>query len=134
MNSIPASQLVSSEPSVLSPGGNPLSLNMVMVDNSGDTSIPTGTVQEFADDLDVIDWYGPNSIQATLGGVYFGGFIGADSLPGALYFTPPVRVYSNSNCSNSLLIGPSFGMATSPFWMATARPIMSACFDSAVNL
>ena len=87
MNSIPASQLVSSEPSVLSPGGNPLSLNMVMVDNSGDTSIPTGTVQEFADDLDVIDWYGPNSIQATLGGVYFGGFIGADSLPGALYFT-----------------------------------------------
>jgi hypothetical protein len=86
MNSIPASQLVSSIPSVLGAGGNPLSPNAVFVDTSGDTSIPVGTVKGFPDLTSVEDWYGPVSPQAVLAGFYFGGYIGTQSLPGKLYF------------------------------------------------
>lgn len=85
MNSIPAAALVSSVPSVLSPGGNPLSENGVFVDNSGDTSIPLGTALGFPNLAAVGAWYGTNSIQYKLALAYFGGFIGATSLPGMLW-------------------------------------------------
>lgn len=84
MNSIPASQLVNVIPSVLAAGGNPLSLNAIML--TDDTSIPIGTVQGFATLEDVQDWFGPTSIEAALAAVYFSGFDGATTLPGLLYF------------------------------------------------
>lgn len=84
MNSIPANQLVNVIPSVLSAGGNPLSLNAVMLTNS--IRIPIGTVQAFAPGTDVADFFGSTSIEATLAGVYFAGFEGSDTLPGTLYF------------------------------------------------
>lgn len=83
-NSIPASQLVNVIPSVLSAGGNPLSLNAVMLTDS--VRVPIGTVQAFATADDVGDFFGPTSIEAALADVYFNGFEGADTLPGALYF------------------------------------------------
>jgi hypothetical protein len=86
IQSIPASQIVSAIPSVLGAGGNPLSPNGVLVDNSGDTSIPIGVAQGFPNLLAVEDWYGANSIQATLAEQYFSGFNGANQLPGVLYF------------------------------------------------
>lgn len=84
MNSIPASQLVNVIPSVLAAGGNPLSLNAVML--TDDTSIPIGTVQAFATLEEVQDWFGPTSIEAALAQVYFSGYDGALTLPGTLYF------------------------------------------------
>lgn len=84
MNSIPASQLVNVIPSVLAAGGNPLSLNTVML--TDDASIPIGTVQAFATLEDVQDWFGPTSIEAALAAVYFSGYEGALTLPGTLYF------------------------------------------------
>lgn len=84
MNSIPMSQLIGSVPSVLSAGGNPLSPNGVLLTN--DTSIPIGVAQGFPTALAVQNWFGVNSPEAALGNVYFGGFIGSDSLPGTLYF------------------------------------------------
>ena len=86
MKSIPASRYVSVVPSVLGTGGNPLALNGVMVDNSGDTSIPIGTVQAFTLD-EFASWYGANAIQTQLADFYFGGFLGANSLPETLYVT-----------------------------------------------
>jgi len=86
MNSIPASTFVNAIPGVLGAGGNPLSLNAVFVDNSGDTSIPIGTVQAFPSLTAVQNWYGANSVQAAMAAPYFGGFIGASSLPSLLYF------------------------------------------------
>src|SRR5579859_1432392 len=86
-NSIPASAFVNVIPGVIGAGGNPLSLNMVAVDNSGDTSIPIGTVQKFPSLPAVQAWYGANSVQAALADKYFGGYIGATSLPSAIYFT-----------------------------------------------
>lgn len=84
MNSIPASQLVNVIPSVLQAGGNPLSLNAVML--TDDPSIPIGTVQAFANAEAVSDWFGPTSIEAALAGVYFSGYDGALTLPSVLYF------------------------------------------------
>lgn len=84
MNSIPASQLVNVIPSVLSAGGNPLSLNAIML--TDDASIPIGTVQGFPTLESVQDWFGATSIEAILAGVYFSGFEGATTLPGLLYF------------------------------------------------
>lgn len=82
--SIPASQLVSSLPGVLGAGGNPLSLNAVFL--TEDPSIPIGTVQGFATLTDVQNWFGPLSPEATFAGIYFGGFINAQTLPGELFF------------------------------------------------
>lgn len=82
--SIPASKLVNVIPSVLSPGGNSLSLNAVFLTNS--TRVPVGTVQAFSSLEDVQDFFGPTSIEATLAAIYFAGYNGATTLPGTLYF------------------------------------------------
>ena len=82
--SIPASVFVNVIPSVLQPGGNPLSLNAVFI--TEDTSPPIGSVLAFPNAAAVAAWFGANSNQAALGNVYFNGFSGADQLPGNLYF------------------------------------------------
>lgn len=84
MNSIPASQLVNVIPGVLTAGGNLFALNGVFFTN--DPSIPTGTVQGFSSLADVVDWFGAQSTEATMAGVYFQGFQGANILPGIIYF------------------------------------------------
>lgn len=81
---IPASQLVNVIPSVLSAGGNPLSLNAVMLTRSA--SLPIGDVVGFASVTDVEDYFGPTSIEATLAAKYFAGFTNCTSLPSLLYF------------------------------------------------
>lgn len=82
--SIPMSTLIGTEPSVLAAGGNPLSLNAVF--HTTDDSIPIGVAQPFPNATAVEDWFGVGSPEAVLGGRYFSGFIGADSLPSTLYF------------------------------------------------
>jgi len=84
MNSIPASQLVSVIPGVLTAGGNLLALNGVFL--TQDTSIPVATVQGFPSAAAVTSWFGAGSAEATMAGVYFQGFQGANILPGTLYF------------------------------------------------
>lgn len=84
MNAIPASEFVSSAPSVLAAAGNPLSFNAVFVTH--DNSIPIGTTQGFPDLDEVGAWFGLNSIEYELAEVYFGGFRGCTVLPGMLYF------------------------------------------------
>ena len=83
--SIPASELVNVTPGVLAPGGNPLSLNAVMLTES--SRVPVGTVQAFETLEDVQDFFGPTSIEATLAEKYFAGFTNSLTLPGTLYFT-----------------------------------------------
>jgi len=85
MNSIPASQLVNVIPSVLSAGGNPLSLNTVMLTDS--TRVPIDAVQAFATVESVQNFFGPTSIEADLAAVYFNGFDTATALPSVLYFS-----------------------------------------------
>lgn len=83
-NSIPASQLVSVIPGVLSAGGNPLSLNAVFI--TADASIPQGTVQSFPTLQAVQNYFGIATQEAAMAAVYFSGFTGCSKLPGLLYF------------------------------------------------
>lgn len=85
INSIPASAIVAVTPSVLGAGGSPLSLNTVML--TADPSIPIGAVQPFANLAAVAAQFGGAAAETICAGVYFGGFLGCDVIPGTLYFT-----------------------------------------------
>lgn len=84
MNSIPMSALVSVQPSVITAGGSPLSLNAIFL--TQDTSIPVGTIKAFPSLRAVQNWFGANSPEAGRAAKYFSGFTGADQIPGTLYF------------------------------------------------
>lgn len=86
IQAIPASKFVSSLPSVLSADGTAPGMNGIFVDNSGDTSVPVGTLQGFANQSAVAAWYGPSSLQATVATNYFSGYKGATQIPSELYF------------------------------------------------
>jgi len=94
---IPARKFVNSIPSVLDVSGDAPGMNGLFLDNSGDTSIPIGTAQGFANQAAVAAWYGSTSTQATLATNYFSGYNGATQIPATLYFvqynTAPVAGY-----------------------------------------
>ena len=81
---IPATNLVDILPSVLSAGGSSLALNGLMLDSG--TRVPIGTVASFPTQAAVAAYFGAASLNATLASVYFGGFIGATKVPGAMLF------------------------------------------------
>ena len=82
--SIPASQIVSVNPSVLSSGGTPLALNAVFL--SKHVNIPTGQSLLFATAEAVGDYFGFTSDEYRAAAVYFKGFDGSSKKPGRLYF------------------------------------------------
>lgn len=83
-NSIPASQIVSVNPSVLSSGGTPLALNAVFL--SKHENIPTGQSLLFATAEAVGEYFGLTSQEYKAAQIYFKGFDGSTKKPGRLYF------------------------------------------------
>lgn len=81
---IPYSQLVNIIPGVIGTGANPLSLNAIFIDK--DAKIPTSGLLEFYDRAGVAEYFGSDSDQAALAGVYFNGFDTATRRPGTLFF------------------------------------------------
>lgn len=96
--SIPADNIVRITPSVLLPGGNPLSLNGVILTES--TRVPMRQIQGFPSADAVGTFFGLSSIEKTLADIYFRGFEGASTLPSLLYFmqynTSAVAAYLRS--------------------------------------
>lgn len=82
--SIPASQIVSVNPSVLSSGGSPLALNAVFL--SKNANIPTGQALLFATAESVGEHFGFTSDEYKAAQIYFKGFDGSNKKPGRLYF------------------------------------------------
>lgn len=82
---IPASQLVSVTPGVLSAGGNAVDLNGLFLTTN--TRVPIGSVLQFADVADVSNYFGPSAIETTSAAVYFAGTTVSTKLPGALLFS-----------------------------------------------
>lgn len=82
--SIPASQIVSVNPSVLSSGGSPLALNAVFL--SKNANIPTGQALLFATAESVGEHFGFSSDEYKAAQIYFKGFDGSNKKPGRLYF------------------------------------------------
>ncbi len=80
---IPVNSLLSSVPSVLGTGGNPLSPNGLIL--TSDQSIPYGTVASFPSATAVSNWFGPNANITKMAGIYFSGYTLAESLPNVLF-------------------------------------------------
>ena len=83
-NTIPVSQIVTVNPAVVGAGGNPLSLNAVMLDQS--LTVPVSSLLSFFSADEVSDYFGPNSTQAGLATNYFLGFDNSTKKPGTLFF------------------------------------------------
>lgn len=81
---IPVSQIVTVNPSVVVAGGNPLSLNAIFVDQS--TIIPVSQLLSFSSIDDVVAYFGSGSSQALLASNYFLGFDTSTKKPGTLFF------------------------------------------------
>jgi hypothetical protein len=81
---IPASNIVSVNPSVLSAGGNPLALNGLILSES--TELPVGPPISFPSASSVSSYFGASSLEAQMATTYFGGYVGATQMPGALLF------------------------------------------------
>lgn len=96
--SIPADNIIRITPSVLLPGGNPLSLNGVLLTES--TRVPMRQIIGFPSADAVGLYFGLASIEKTLADIYFRGFEGASTLPRTLYFmqynSDPVAAYLRS--------------------------------------
>jgi hypothetical protein len=82
MSTIPASEIVSLNPTVLSVGGEALDMVGLMLTTS--LQPPLGQVLSFASASAVSDYFGPSSEEAAAAAIYFGGFTDSDKLPGSL--------------------------------------------------
>ena len=82
--SIPASRLVSVNPSVLSPGGSPLAMNAVFLTKH--KNVPTGQILQFSTADNVANQFGLQSEEYKAAQVYFKGFDGSTKKPGTLFF------------------------------------------------
>jgi len=83
---IPVSQIVQVNPGVLSSGGDPISLNGVLLSNS--TYVPTGQVLGFQDSDSVSLWFGEVSTEYKLSQIYFQGYDNSAIKPDTLYVAP----------------------------------------------
>ncbi|HEY1441407.1 MAG TPA: DUF3383 domain-containing protein [Mycobacterium sp.] len=84
-NSIPASQIVSITPSVLSAGGVGLDLVGLVLTNA--TQVPVGEVLSFPDQASVAAFFGSNSQEAGLARTYFLSYDTSSMKPGQMLFT-----------------------------------------------
>lgn len=83
--SIPASAIVSVNPSVLSAGGQALDLSGLVLTTN--TRVPIGSVVSFASALDVSNYFGASALEALGAAVYFSGFDGSNVKPAVLLFS-----------------------------------------------
>jgi hypothetical protein len=81
---IPVSQIVKINPAVVGTGGSPLSLNALFIDDGLTT--PVSSLLSFADKDSVGNYYGFNSTQYQLAGIYFSGPDNSFKTPGTLFF------------------------------------------------
>lgn len=85
MSTIPASELVSVTPSVISAAGTGFDIIGLILSTS--TRVPIGTVASFPSEIAVSDYFGPSSKEAAVAAVYFEGFENATKTPGSVLFT-----------------------------------------------
>lgn len=85
---IPASNIVSVQPGVLSAGGNPLVLNGVILSKSA--LLPVAGPLTFSSKDSVSAFFGPSSTEAALAQIYFAGFDTSTVKPTSLLFAPYV--------------------------------------------
>jgi hypothetical protein len=80
--SIPASRIVTINPSAIGTGGNPLAMNTLLIVSGPERTIG---VQQFGSAAEVGAFYGLTSPEYTFAGRYFLGYDGATKVPDAIY-------------------------------------------------
>lgn len=103
MSSIPASELVAVNPSVLGVGGSALEVIGLMLTTNA--QVPLGTVASFPDATEVGNYFGLSSTEAALAAVYFQGFDGSAKKPGSVLFAQ-----YNQSAAAAYLRGGAFGL------------------------
>lgn len=84
VQAIPISQIVTVNPAVVGTGGNPLSLNSIMLIQS--LLVPTSSLLSISSTDEAVDYFGSGSQPALLAANYFLGFDNSTKKPGTLYF------------------------------------------------
>ena len=103
--SIPASAIVNVTPSVLGAGGNPLSLNGLIL--SLNQILPYGTPVSFVNSTAVGNYFGYTSQEYAMAQAYFGGYTNSTQKPGSLLFAAYTKVALSAwvrGISNSLTL------------------------------
>lgn len=106
MSTIPASAVVQVNPSVLGAGGQQLDLiGLFLTEN---TRVPIGTVMSFASVAAVSNFFGASSPKVQTAAIYFGGYVGSLTSPGAMLFAQypiaPVSAYLRGGNLGSLTL------------------------------
>lgn len=131
--SVPASRFVNIVPGVIGTGGNPLSLNGVMLTTNG--SIPLGTVKTFSSASDVSDWFGATSDEYNLATVYFNGFENSTVKPGYLHVvqfnTAAVAAYLRSGSMSAVSLTDIQDVAGTLTVTVDGGAVTSSAFDLA---
>src|SRR5260221_8487708 len=82
MPTIPASEIVTVNPNVLSAGGNSLILNGLLITTN--PRVPIGTVASFPNQPAAASYFGAAAAEASDATNYFNGFDGSSQKPGSL--------------------------------------------------
>lgn len=111
---IPASQIVSIIPSVLSAGGN--ALDLIGLCLTTNTRVPIGQVLSFPTPNSVASYFGATSQEAALATIYFLGFTGSTAKPGSMLFwqyvwETPVSAYLRGGNISSMPLATLQGIA-----------------------
>jgi len=83
VSTIPASAIVAITPSVLAAGGRALDIIGLLLTTSA--RVPIGTVQPFSNQVDVANYFGASSTEASMAAVYFQGFTRSNVKPSKVY-------------------------------------------------
>ncbi|NTG07260.1 DUF3383 family protein [Rhizobium rhizogenes] len=116
MSTIPASQLVSIQPNVLSAGGSALVLNgLILTQNP---RVPVGEVLPLSNDgVSVSDYFGPSAEEVEIANVYFNGFNNSTQKPSTILFaqynSAAVAAYLRGGAVNGLTIPQLQGLSGS---------------------
>jgi hypothetical protein len=102
---IPANQIVNVNPGVVGGGGNPLSLNGVIL--SENVLLPSGQVQSFTSADAVSAFFGPASEEYALAQIYFSGYENSTMKPGILFFAPYAGAATSAWVKGGSLAGQS---------------------------
>jgi len=84
MPTIPASQVVTVNPQIVSAGGSPLALNGLIL--TANTRVPLGSVLSFPSAAAVTAYFGGNTVEGDAASIYFLGFDNSNIKPGAVLF------------------------------------------------
>lgn len=101
--SIPASQLATVVPGVLTAGGSAVDMNGLILTNS--SYMPSGQVMPLASPADVGAFFGADSVEKQLADIYFKGFTNCTKYPAQLLFSLWPQVATSAALTGGSLAG-----------------------------